>query len=280
MKAQDVIKRIKQEFDENINSHVFLFETNNKKRAFEDVKAIIKHILKADEIVSRQIDEENYLELKIIRPDGKDIKKDQILELQKRLKTKPILSDYMFYIIEEAHLLNDSSANKLLKTIEEPDENIIGFLIVENRDLLLPTIISRCEIDDLMYDEEKNIEVLDEIREVAEELIILIEEKELIDFNLFINQDKKFKDEFKENGKTIANIIKDYYNTACLLSNESMNDVSKYLYEHNTYKQRVAIAKYLNKTLNKLTKNMNTELLLKKIFIEIKEVKKNASGGN
>lgn len=280
METKGVIKRIKKEFDENINSHVFLFETNNKIEALKDIKNIIKHVIKADEIVSNQIDDETYIELKIIRPDGKDIKKNQILELQDRIKTKPILSDYMFYIIEDAHLLNESSSNKLLKTIEEPDGNIVGFLIAENRDLLLPTIISRCELDELRYNGSLNTEELDELKDIAKNLVMLIETKELIDFNLYINQSKKFKDIIKENGKVLANMIKDYYNTACLTGDISNPNVNEYINQNNTMKEKIAIAKYLNKTLNKLTMNMNTELLLEKLFIEIKEVKKNANSGN
>lgn len=280
METKEVIKRIKKEFDENINSHVFLFETNNKIEALKDIKNIIKYVIKADEIVSNQIDDETYIELKIIRPDGKDIKKNQILELQDRIKTKPILSDYMFYIIEDAHLLNESSSNKLLKTIEEPDGNIVGFLIAENRDLLLPTIISRCELDELRYDETINTEEVDELKDIAENLVMLIETRDLIDFNLYINQSKKFKDIIKENGKVLANMIKDYYNTACLTGDISNPNVNEYINKNNTMKEKIAIAKYLNKTLNKLTMNMNTELLLEKLFIEIKEVKKNANSGN
>ena len=280
METKEVIKRIKKEFDENINSHVFLFETNNKIEALKDIKNIIKYVIKADEIVSNQIDDETYIELKIIRPDGKDIKKNQILELQDRIKTKPILSDYMFYIIEDAHLLNESSSNKLLKTIEEPDGNIVGFLIAENRDLLLPTIISRCELDELRYDETINTEEVNELKDIAENLVVLIETRDLIDFNLYINQSKKFKDIIKENGKVLANMIKDYYNTACLTGDISNPNVNEYINKNNTMKEKIAIAKYLNKTLNKLTMNMNTELLLEKLFIEIKEVKKNANSGN
>ena len=275
METKEVIKRIKKEFDENINSHVFLFETNNKIEALKDIKNIIKYVIKADEIVSNQIDDETYIELKIIRPDGKDIKKNQILELQDRIKTKPILSDYMFYIIEDAHLLNESSSNKLLKTIEEPDGNIVGFLIAENRDLLLPTIISRCELDELRYDETINTEEVDELKDIAENLVMLIETRDLIDFNLYINQSKKFKDIIKENGKVLANMIKDYYNTACLTGDISNPNVNEYINKNNTMKEKIAIAK-----LNKLTMNMNTELLLEKLFIEIKEVKKNANSGN
>jgi DNA polymerase-3 subunit delta' len=43
-------------------------------------------------------------------------------------------------------ILNEESGNALLKMIEEPPEKSIVFLLVENDDILLPTIRSRCQI--------------------------------------------------------------------------------------------------------------------------------------
>ena len=283
MKSAEVVKKIKKQFNENKNSHIFLFDTNNSSKAINDVKTIIKLVLSANENVSSQIDNENYIELIIIRPEGKEIKKDQIMMLQERIKTKPILSNYMFYIIENAQLLNETASNKLLKTIEEPNDNIIGFLITENIDIMLPTIKSRCEIDSLTYNEEIiNSEDFTIINDVVINMIQLIEVKELIDFNVYKNYDKNIEIVLKENGISIANLIKDYYNKACGLNKLNTLDSKtiEIILKNNTYKQLVLKTKYLNQTLNKLTENMNKDLLFEKIFIELKDVKKNANSGN
>ena len=57
---------------------------------------------------------------------------------------KPFYGTYKIYIIEDAQLMNDSAQNALLKTIEEPPDYGIVFLLTENADALLDTVRSRC----------------------------------------------------------------------------------------------------------------------------------------
>lgn len=57
---------------------------------------------------------------------------------------KPYYGPYKIYIVPDAELMNDSAQNALLKTIEEPEEYGILFLLTENADSFLPTIRSRC----------------------------------------------------------------------------------------------------------------------------------------
>ena len=51
---------------------------------------------------------------------------------------------YKIYIIDEAHMLSTSAFNALLKTLEEPPENVIFILATTEEHKLLPTILSRC----------------------------------------------------------------------------------------------------------------------------------------
>ncbi|MBR4712026.1 MAG: DNA polymerase III subunit delta' [Clostridia bacterium] len=48
------------------------------------------------------------------------------------------------FVIERAETMNDPSANALLKTLEEPPENVCFLLLTDRPDALLPTIVSRC----------------------------------------------------------------------------------------------------------------------------------------
>ena len=57
---------------------------------------------------------------------------------------KPYSSPYKIYIIPDADLLSVQAQNALLKTIEEPPEYVVFFLLTENVESLLPTIMSRC----------------------------------------------------------------------------------------------------------------------------------------
>ena len=60
------------------------------------------------------------------------------------ISIKPFYGPYKIYIIEDAQLMNESAQNALLKTIEEPPEYAVIFLLTENADIFLDTIRSRC----------------------------------------------------------------------------------------------------------------------------------------
>lgn len=51
---------------------------------------------------------------------------------------------YRVYIIDEAHMLSTSAFNALLKTLEEPPENVVFILATTEENKILPTILSRC----------------------------------------------------------------------------------------------------------------------------------------
>jgi DNA polymerase-3 subunit delta' len=56
----------------------------------------------------------------------------------------PYSSEKKIYIIDEAEKMNEQAQNALLKTIEEPPEYAVIFLLTNNLNSLLPTILSRC----------------------------------------------------------------------------------------------------------------------------------------
>lgn len=80
--------------------------------------------------------------LKILEPDGKMIKIDQIKDLLKDLSLKNI-HGARFIIIDSCEKLNPQAANSLLKTLEEPPKDTYFILITNNLNSLLPTIKSR-----------------------------------------------------------------------------------------------------------------------------------------
>ena len=72
------------------------------------------------------------------------IRIEQIRNIKVFLSKKSIQSTKKFILIENAHLLNESSSNCLLKTLEEPTNGV--FILLTSRfNLLLDTIISRCQ---------------------------------------------------------------------------------------------------------------------------------------
>lgn len=77
--------------------------------------------------------------------DGSSIKIAQIRKLQTDIIIKPH-KEYKIYIINEAEKMTVEAQNALLKTLEEPPEYAIIILITSNKERLLDTIKSRCEI--------------------------------------------------------------------------------------------------------------------------------------
>ncbi len=69
----------------------------------------------------------------------------QIRELTEKISKRSFQNSYKIIIIPEAHLLNQEAANCLLKTLEEPSPRTIIILISPSKELLLPTILSRCQ---------------------------------------------------------------------------------------------------------------------------------------
>jgi DNA polymerase III subunit delta' len=75
----------------------------------------------------------------------REIKIDQIRELQRKLSLFSGNKKYQIAIIDEAERLNKQAQNALLKTLEEPNDSSLIILVANNTQKLLPTIISRCQ---------------------------------------------------------------------------------------------------------------------------------------
>lgn len=94
----------------------------------------------------RKIKNGNHPDLRIVRPDGAQIKIDQMRNIQQQIVYQPLEGPRKIYIIANAEKMNDSAANSLLKTLEEPPAASTIILLTENLKTILPTIRSRCQI--------------------------------------------------------------------------------------------------------------------------------------
>ena len=94
--------------------------------------------------------------LEVKRSKGNDLEKTtkngseiikiaQIRNIKNFLGQKSINSEKKIVLINNAHLLNEAASNCLLKTLEEPSNGIF-ILLTSKLNLILDTIISRCQI--------------------------------------------------------------------------------------------------------------------------------------
>lgn len=73
----------------------------------------------------------------------------EIRELERWLSLKPYQSEKKAVIIYQAEKLTLEAQNALLKSLEEPPTNTLVILLAPTVDLLLPTIVSRCQVVNL-----------------------------------------------------------------------------------------------------------------------------------
>lgn len=155
---EENIKYLSNVIDENKLSHAFLVESNN----YEDVMNSVFKLFLEKKLIFNIDDIENNISVRILRPIDNLIDKDQILNLQEFLSTMSFDGYYKLFFILNAGLMNEQSVNKLLKVLEEPNDKVVGFLISDNSNELLPTLISRCQV--LKNDiDASNVEVDEDI---------------------------------------------------------------------------------------------------------------------
>lgn len=153
-------KQISLAIQEHKISHAYLIEVGNYDNYMELIKGMVFDILNKNNVqdvdYNKMIEDGLYSDFLIISPqDSRWIKKDQIINLQSLYKTKSAYSNKRIYIIDKADDLNQSSANTLLKFLEEPNDDIVGILIARNRYNIIPTVLSRCQI--VVFDKKETV---------------------------------------------------------------------------------------------------------------------------
>ena len=73
---------------------------------------------------------------------------EHIKKIMEQTRIPPQLGRYKVFIIDEVHMLSQSAFNAFLKTLEEPPSYVIFILATTEKQKILPTILSRCQIYD------------------------------------------------------------------------------------------------------------------------------------
>ncbi len=268
----------------------YLFSCNDIKYIEEYAIAFSKKILSMDNDskILKQIDDGNYPDLTIIRPDGQFVKRNQLSELQKEFQNKPIISNKKVYIISECDKMNASSANSILKFLEEPSDDIVAILLTTNISMVLPTILSRCQILNL-----NNINNEKDIYEVIKERYSLIYNEDNYDtyFSLLLeftknldSMKKRFFIKYKEyneyfSTKDDLKIVVDfmlffYYDILNLKFKRDLVYFNKYIDELSKVEKENSIEsinyklEVLEKIKQRLSSNSNIKMVLDKLIIE------------
>jgi len=131
-------------------SHAYLLETNGVSYGYSLALDMAKFFLcfgqDDPDFICNLVDSGNHPDFIVIDSNRKAIKKEDMLELQKRFSVKPVYGSFLVYLIKDATFLNRSSANTILKFLEEPHDGIIAILLADHHYQVLDTISSRCQI--------------------------------------------------------------------------------------------------------------------------------------
>lgn len=263
-------------------NHAYLIETNNNEDELVDTylnefykQLLICGLNESNEVgISKEklinlLENKSYPDLLEIKPENNVIKKEQLLEMMEKFSNKSVYGTYQIYVIHHAEMLNLSSANTILKFLEEPENNIIAVLLSTHRYKVLPTILSRCTVMTLKQEKSNMIDVND--NQILIKLLnnLLIDTEPLIIlFNDYYESLFQTKELSLDTLKTISKILQYYIQTNDLSSlsiKSSDINLNKF--------QLLEIVSILDEFSVKLQYNVNIKLWLDSLLIKLTEVK-------
>ncbi|MEG2246959.1 MAG: ATP-binding protein [Paraclostridium sp.] len=284
-------------------NHAYLFEGIDGVGKLTFTKELAKYLLKTEHV-------ENSPDYISIEPQGASIKIAQIRSLQTDVIIKPH-GDYKIYVINDAQKMTIESQNALLKTLEEPPLYVIIILITNNKNSLLDTIKSRCDIVKFLpiplielkkYLEDKGIDErkssilatfsrgsISKALELSESSDFMIM-REDIQNNIQVMLEKNVVeilelpskyDKYKDNIIEVLDITINYFRDIMMLKENVDKDmiinIDKITYLQNmskkiNYSQVSKIIDIIEETKKKLRSNCNFNLSIQVMALNIYEV--------
>ena len=284
-------------------NHAYLFEGIDGVGKSTFAKEFAKYLLKTEHI-------ENSPDYINIEPQGSSIKIAQIRNLQTDVIIKPH-GDYKIYVINNAEKMTMESQNALLKTLEEPPIYVIIILITNNKNSLLDTIKSRCDIvkflpiplvelkrylEDRGIDEKKasmlstfsrgSISKALELSESSDFMIMREDiqnniqtmlEKNVVEVLELPNKYDKYKDNIIEVLDITINYFRDIMMLKENIDKDMIINIDKITYLQNmskkiNYSQVSKIIDIIEETKKKLRSNCNFNLSVQVMALNIYEV--------
>ena len=102
---------------------------------------------------------------------------DDIRNLIEQVRYPPQSGKFKVYIIDEVHMLSNAAFNAFLKTLEEPPSYAIFILATTEKNKVIPTILSRCQIYD--FNRIEIPEIKNKLSEILESEKISFEDEAL-----------------------------------------------------------------------------------------------------
>ena len=169
-----------------------------------------------DPIMSKRIDDNSHTNVIVVDPEGSLIRKSQIESIIMEASKSSLEDGPKVFIFNNADKLNQSSANSLLKFIEEPLDDVYIIFLVDNLETMLKTIKSRCallmfkplnkkvvkeKLQDQFVENETLLNVLSEYTQNIDDIISIKDNKEMVRIVDLVSE--LFSEEFEGKGSMV-----------------------------------------------------------------------------
>ena len=296
-------KYLSNSIKSNMISHAYMFEGPSGVGKNTMARELAATLLEMENLFNSP----DYIE---ITPDGNSIKIAQIRKLQSDILVKPYKS-YKIYVIDEAQKMTVEAQNALLKTLEEPPKYAIIILITNNKESLLYTIKSRCEI--IKFTPIPLVEVADYLTQIGVDknrasllanfsrgsMQKAIELSESEDFHIMREEVQKYVETFltgsmldimdiqssiekyKDNITNVLDLLVNYFRDIMMVKenvdSSMIINLDRLVFIKNmstkiTYSQLSKIIDIIEETKNKLRSNCNFNISIQVMTLNIYEV--------
>lgn len=296
-------KYLSNSIKSNMISHAYMFEGPSGVGKNTMARELAAILLEMENLFNSP----DYIE---ITPDGNSIKIAQIRKLQSDILVKPYKS-YKIYVIDEAQKMTVEAQNALLKTLEEPPKYAIIILITNNKESLLDTIKSRCEI--IKFTPIPLVEVADYLTQTGVDknrasllanfsrgsMQKAIELSESEDFHIMRDEVQKYVETFltgsmldimdiqssiekyKDNITNVLDLLVNYFRDIMMVKenvdSSMIINLDRLVFIKNmstkiTYSQLSKIIDIIEETKNKLRSNCNFNISIQVMTLNIYEV--------
>jgi len=271
-------KFVQSAINNNKMSHAYFIETSyfsgSNELVLDFVKFLFCHNKTEEESkkICNMIENGTYDNFFVVEPDGIWIKKEQIMDLKDKMSTKSYDNNIRVYLIKQADKLNPASANSMLKFLEEPEENIVGILVSDNRYKIINTLLSRCQIitlksdNNVDEDQEKINDVFDFIMNVERKGI-----ETICYTNQLLHDKYKTKEEYSNCFSLMKKIYFDIINYNYfkkLIFSLNIKDI-EFVLNNNTIDNLIKKVLIIEDVEKNILYNANLSLLIDKFIIDL-----------
>lgn len=180
-KNKTLINQVKN----NKISNQYLLYGENLNEINYDAEALIYNLLVSNSNLKLKFDRDKLTDLLVIEPEKNSITIDKIRDISKFVSTKPFESNNKVVLIKQADLMRTEASNALLKNLEEPKPFVYLILLTDNKNKLLKTIISRCQVINYLSEKENEefdytiaLDILD--KSMGQNLLTMLDSKEYL----------------------------------------------------------------------------------------------------